>query len=155
MKNTLVVLAVLVFTLGFTSCKKKGCINEKATNYDANAQKDDESCVFGDTTKPVITIKDPSMAMYIMDITTMSAIIPISVTVTDNEGLHSVAVVLTNTTSGVEVLHIHLHPDDASVSIDSSYTATMAHQDYVLSVVAEDHTENAATSEAHTHVHMN
>ncbi len=33
-----------------TSCKKKGCIDEAATNYDAEAKKDDGSCVY-DTTE--------------------------------------------------------------------------------------------------------
>ena len=29
-----------------SSCKKKGCIDETATNYDSNAKKDDGSCVY-------------------------------------------------------------------------------------------------------------
>ena len=39
------VLAVAALALGTTSCSKKGCTNEAATNYDSKAKKDDGSCV--------------------------------------------------------------------------------------------------------------
>lgn len=38
--------------LTMTSCKKKGCMDQEASNYNASAKKDDNSCVFA----PVITI---------------------------------------------------------------------------------------------------
>lgn len=34
--------------LGTVSCKKKGCMDETATNYDAEAEKDDKSCEYAD-----------------------------------------------------------------------------------------------------------
>ena len=52
MKNTKIILAgILGLTMAFgtTSCKKKGCTDSKASNYDANAKKDDSSCLY-DTT---------------------------------------------------------------------------------------------------------
>lgn len=46
MKKTILILsAISVITLTNTSCKKKGCTNSTATNYDANAKKDDGSCI--------------------------------------------------------------------------------------------------------------
>lgn len=46
------VFMMLLGTVAFTSCKKKGCMDEAALNYDDKAKKDDGSCNF----KPVITI---------------------------------------------------------------------------------------------------
>lgn len=48
MKNTKIIIAGILglsLALGTTSCKKKGCTDANATNYDANAKKDDGSCV--------------------------------------------------------------------------------------------------------------
>lgn len=42
MKKTLIILAAI--GLGFVSCKKKGCTDPVATNYNADAEKDDDSC---------------------------------------------------------------------------------------------------------------
>jgi hypothetical protein len=39
-------LIILAGTLTFTSCRKKGCTDPEATNYDAKAKKDDGSCTF-------------------------------------------------------------------------------------------------------------
>lgn len=43
---TLIALCIGVMTLN--SCKKKGCIDPTATNYNANAEKDDGSCTYPD-----------------------------------------------------------------------------------------------------------
>lgn len=155
-KHILAIIAVVAATtvVTFTSCKKKGCTNERAENYDADAKKDDNTCVYGDTTRPVITINEPSKAEYMFDTATMQGVIPISIDVEDEGQLHEVKIVLTNTTDGVEALHIHLHPDETTASIDTSYIATMSHRDYELVVTATDHNENVATKTAETHVHM-
>jgi hypothetical protein len=50
--SLLLVLSLSLFAL---SCKKKGCIDETAINYNADAKKDDGSCEY-DTSKPTITI---------------------------------------------------------------------------------------------------
>lgn len=53
MKNTKIIVAGilgLTLALGTTSCKKKGCTDSKATNYDANAKKDDGSCDYPTST---------------------------------------------------------------------------------------------------------
>jgi len=42
---SLTALATLSLTTLITSCKKKGCTNENATNFDSKAKKDDGSCV--------------------------------------------------------------------------------------------------------------
>lgn len=39
-------LIVGVMALGFTSCKKEGCIDPKANNYNEEAKKDDGTCTY-------------------------------------------------------------------------------------------------------------
>lgn len=43
-------------TLGTVSCKKEGCTDETAINYDSKAKKDDGSCEFDETTTPAGTV---------------------------------------------------------------------------------------------------
>lgn len=43
---------LIASALTMTACKKKGCMDQEASNYNASAKKDDNSCVFA----PVITI---------------------------------------------------------------------------------------------------
>jgi hypothetical protein len=45
MKTTLILLSCLSL-LAATSCKKKGCTDPAATNYDASAKVDDGSCTY-------------------------------------------------------------------------------------------------------------
>lgn len=45
MKTTLIILSS-VLTLGMVSCKKEGCTDETATNYNSKAKKDDGSCEY-------------------------------------------------------------------------------------------------------------
>ena len=46
MKRTGIFLLLSCLTLTFVSCKKKGCIDEFAENYDTEAEKDDGSCTY-------------------------------------------------------------------------------------------------------------
>ena len=59
--NTLLTFIILVF-IGFSSCKKKGCMDEAASNYNPDAKKDDGSCVYA----PTITLNgDASMTISV------------------------------------------------------------------------------------------
>ncbi len=52
MKTKFLVLGLLAASVSFSACKKKGCMDAEASNYNEKAKKDDNSCEF----KPVITI---------------------------------------------------------------------------------------------------
>lgn len=47
MKKIAVAVAGLALAVSFNSCKKKGCMDELASNYSEEAKKDDESCTYG------------------------------------------------------------------------------------------------------------
>lgn len=68
MKTTKMKLSVLLLTAAFTmtavSCKKEGCTDETATNYNADAKKDDGSCEYEE---PVVD--DESMVIVSSNIT--------------------------------------------------------------------------------------
>ena len=64
MKNIIpFVLFLSITTIAFTACKKKGCTDPTATNYNENAEKEDGSCVYpapeGTTVQHIIYGADP------------------------------------------------------------------------------------------------
>jgi len=75
--NTLLTLTVIVL-LGFSSCKKKGCMDENASNYNPDAKKDDGSCVYS----PTITLNGDAT----MTISVGSGYVDPGATAVDNEG---------------------------------------------------------------------
>jgi hypothetical protein len=46
MKKPIAILLAAICALGLSSCKKKGCTDEQASNYSADAKKDDGSCTY-------------------------------------------------------------------------------------------------------------
>ncbi|MCH8329981.1 MAG: hypothetical protein IH946_01145 [Bacteroidetes bacterium] len=52
---TLLLCLLAIGTIVFTGCKKEGCTDPEATNYDADAKDDDGSCIYPDNQLPQIT----------------------------------------------------------------------------------------------------
>ncbi|MBK7129038.1 MAG: hypothetical protein IPM74_03530 [Crocinitomicaceae bacterium] len=46
MKTSILVLSALFLQLTIISCKKEGCTDSTATNYNSDAKKDDGSCIY-------------------------------------------------------------------------------------------------------------
>lgn len=44
--NQILFASALLFSIAFSSCKKKGCTDSLASNYDYSVDKDDQSCIF-------------------------------------------------------------------------------------------------------------
>lgn len=58
MNNKLFVLVLLALLIPFTeSCRKKGCMDDQATNYDEKAKKDDGSCEYDEDELPKLRFK--------------------------------------------------------------------------------------------------
>jgi hypothetical protein len=58
-KNVILVMAIAIGSLtAFNSCKKKGCTDETATNYNEEAKKDDGTCVYEPIDESVITVSE-------------------------------------------------------------------------------------------------
>jgi len=62
MKLTPLIL-IAAATIGIVSCKKKGCTDPTATNYSAEAEKDDESCIY-DEEDPLASQKQQTKETY-------------------------------------------------------------------------------------------
>lgn len=53
MKQTKFIILIILFVFALaTGCKKDGCTDPLATNYDANAKKDDGSCLYDQDSIP-------------------------------------------------------------------------------------------------------
>jgi hypothetical protein len=60
-KTQVLIAAVLIAMLTMTGCKKEGCTDPVATNYDSQAKEDDGSCIFPE---PDPDARDPYLGNY-------------------------------------------------------------------------------------------
>lgn len=52
MIQKVLIYSAVLFGISFTSCRKEGCTDAAAVNYDPSAKKEDGSCVYKDPTNP-------------------------------------------------------------------------------------------------------
>lgn len=64
MKKFLFLLLLCMVTI-LTSCKKEGCTDSTATNYDKDARKDNGTCIFPDPRTPYLGSYDVTDNFYI------------------------------------------------------------------------------------------
>lgn len=60
MKKLLLIMTGLSFTFSFVSCRKGGCTDPTATNYDVKVTKDDGSCEYAPTGNPNAPVYTPN-----------------------------------------------------------------------------------------------
>lgn len=65
MKQILFVLLITATLLPLSSCRKEGCTDITASNFDPEAKKDDGSCVFPEP-EPEPDVRDPYLGAYLV-----------------------------------------------------------------------------------------
>jgi hypothetical protein len=113
-----VVLAILFFSV--VSCSKSG----------------------GDTQKPVVVLNTPVGNQQF----TAGQVVTISGTVSDNDEIHMVHVIVTDKTHDVQVKHLEVHADAASYEFNETFIAAAA-TTYLIHVEADDHVGNTTIIE--------
>ena len=88
---------------------------------------------------PVLTLNTPTDNQ----VYTAGQNIMISGQVTDNKFIKEIHVVITNLGSGIEYLHVHIHPNASSFTYNQSYTA-QAGIFYKIEVIADDGSLNSS-----------
>src|SRR6266480_1072999 len=104
--------------IGFIDCSKNGVDNEK----------------------PVINLTTPTANQQF----TAGQTINITGTVSDNDEIHEVHVIVTNKTTSTEILHFHDHIDAKTYNIINQSLVAAAGITYKIHVEADDHTGNTA-----------
>lgn len=114
MKKQLILFGIAVLTLA--ACKKEeGCKDPAATNYNADADVDDGSCVYPEDPDPEIDFHAPAAhAQYNLGDTVF-----IDAHVMHDETMHGYNVYLHNTTTTDTVLNYHIHGHDTHYHIDT------------------------------------
>mgnify|MGYP003948603725 CR=1 FL=1 len=85
MKKLIYILFISSLSIGINSCKKKGCMDVGAANYDADAKKDDGSCVYS----PIITINGDN----VMTISVGSGYTDLGATAANSDGSNVTVIV--------------------------------------------------------------
>ena len=96
----------------------------------------------GDNEKPVVTLITPTNNQQF----TAGQVVNITGTVSDNDEIHEVHVIVTNITNNVEVLHFHDHIDAKTYNVNQQFTAA-AGITYKIHLEADDHTGNTGIVE--------
>jgi hypothetical protein len=93
----------------------------------------------GDTEKPVITLNTPTANQQF----NAGQLVNITGTVTDNDEIHHVHVIVTDKTHDAEVLHAEEHADAMTYNFSKSFTAQAA-TTYKIHIESDDHVGNIA-----------
>ena len=91
---------------------------------------------------PVVTLTSPANNQVF----TAGEMINIQGTVTDNQYISQVHVEITDHNTGVEYLHIHIHPTSKTYAYNQAFTA-QAGINYTIRVIADDPSANTFTKQ--------
>ncbi len=114
--NYLLVATLFGFSLTLNSCKKEGCTDEKATNYDEKAKKDDDSCIYPEEpttpSEPETKTADITGLTKIGEATASSTKLEIYAKEALYPGMNKLYVVATNSSTGdlIDDGHVKFEP---------------------------------------------
>lgn len=137
----------LVFGMG--ACKKKGCTDSTATNYDSNAKKDDGSCTYAaaptpDTEAPKVAIDAPAANTTFVAGTDN---ISLAVTITDNKGVKEWTYTVSDGTTEVDTKTETLSKGKSETpSATITVPADAKDATYTITVTAKDEAGNTSTA---------
>lgn len=147
MKSTVysltLIIALIFAAAGLQSCKKEGCTDEDAINYDSEADKDDDSCEYEELT---FTVTTPAAGSTFG----LGETVHISAMIESTGELHGYEVIIRNTSDNdAEVLHVEESVDHESmVHIHEEWVNDVTgHSDMELEIIAI--TDHDGTSESH------
>jgi len=134
MKKGLLFL-LLGLSIGFASCKKEGCTNELAINYDKEAEKDDGACELPEI---VFDITSPAVG----ETFGLNSAVNITGSISSNYDLTGYSLKLTNTTKGEVVLETKTETLSKTFNIDETWLNSVSHHsDMLLEITATDETD--------------
>lgn len=148
MKRLIISVIVAFLTVGLSSCGKEGCKDPSATNYDADAKKDDGSCVYP---QAQLVISSPQNdAMY-----GLGDQVQITAQAAHTESMHGWELFLINTTTGDTVLYEQEHDHGTTINIASTWVNNVGvHSDMLLKVLIDiDHSGDYLTNQVEFHCH--
>ncbi|MEZ4720400.1 MAG: hypothetical protein R2813_00820 [Flavobacteriales bacterium] len=140
--NTYSIIAVMALSMAaftFSSCKKEGCMDETATNYDAEAKKDDGNCEYADP-EPVIkfTISSPEEHSTF----NLGETVHISATYETTEEVHGYSIKIINNSDNDDVVFSkEEHAHESPVHIHEEWVNNVTiHSDMTLEIsITTDH----------------
>lgn len=143
--SLLVALGIMAISTCLTSCKR-GCTDPAAANYEKGAKKDDNSCVYPETT---LSISNPTEAQ----IFNLGDTVKINGTAEHYEELHGWSLYIYNKTSSDTVFTSSDHTHGTNLTITSSWINNLtAHSDMELGVIVTvDHDGNVKKQVANFH----
>lgn len=149
MKKSISILLVLL-AVGFASCRKKGCTDETAQNYNPDAKKDDGSCEYYDSA--TVNIMHPvEGTMYNLNDT-----VHIHGSISHTEELHGYHLELINMSENDTVVYTLMnHDHETSYSLNGMWVNNVTgHSNMKLRLeVTKTHGEPGEVHEVMFHCH--
>ncbi len=147
----MILMLVVTFssTALFTSCKKEGCTDSTATNYDEDADDDDGSCVYPMEEDDIeFMITNPAAGSTF----SMGDTVHIDAMITSSGEVHGYEVYLRNTSHNDEVVfQLEEHAHESPIHIHDMWVNNVMHHsdmelEIVLLVTHEGETESEKVS---------
>jgi hypothetical protein len=115
-----------IAVMGLASCKKEGCTDSTATNYDSTAKKDDGTCLYKDpvdtTTPPPVVLKTTE---YVFGINTMEGVFAEIYPTTNiaKDGADSTVGTIKIKSDGISLANANWTASDLLIVLDQAFTA--------------------------------